>query len=149
MMHEWRLSNPPMNTPASEGGRDDRGVLYHAESTLSSAQVKCSSASGRHREKERKKQAIHGRDGRTTCPRGFLFYTETLSRAIPRERRGHWTSSDFVFFFVHRDAVAWPNELETTCAAWRKHAGLNTDGWPRTFGEQQARSLPRLPIRRR
>ena len=28
-----------MNTPGSEGGRDDRGVPYHAESTLSSAQV--------------------------------------------------------------------------------------------------------------
>jgi len=33
------LGPPPMNTPVSEGGRDDRGVPYHAESTLSSAQV--------------------------------------------------------------------------------------------------------------
>ena len=31
-------SNPP-NEHTSEGGRDDRGVPYHAESTLSSAQV--------------------------------------------------------------------------------------------------------------
>ena len=29
---------PPMNTPVREGD-DDRGVPYHAESTLSSAQV--------------------------------------------------------------------------------------------------------------
>ena len=33
----------PPNEHTSEGGRDDRGVPYHAESTLSSAQVlKCS-----------------------------------------------------------------------------------------------------------
>ena len=32
----------PPNEPTGEGGRDDRGVPYHAESTLSSAQVlKC------------------------------------------------------------------------------------------------------------
>ena len=32
----------PPNEHTSEGGRDDRGVPYHAESTLSSAQVlKC------------------------------------------------------------------------------------------------------------
>ena len=30
---------PPPNEHTSEGGRDDRGVPYHAESTLSSAQV--------------------------------------------------------------------------------------------------------------
>ena len=30
---------PPPNEHSSEGGRDDRGVPYHAESTLSSAQV--------------------------------------------------------------------------------------------------------------
>ena len=29
----------PPNEHTSEGGRDDRGVPYHAESTLSSAQV--------------------------------------------------------------------------------------------------------------
>ena len=29
----------PPNEHSSEGGRDDRGVPYHAESTLSSAQV--------------------------------------------------------------------------------------------------------------
>ena len=29
----------PPNDHTSEGGRDDRGVPYHAESTLSSAQV--------------------------------------------------------------------------------------------------------------
>ena len=29
----------PPSEHASEGGRDDRGVPYHAESTLSSAQV--------------------------------------------------------------------------------------------------------------
>ena len=29
----------PPNERTSEGGRDDRGVPYHAESTLSSAQV--------------------------------------------------------------------------------------------------------------
>ena len=29
----------PPNEHASEGGRDDRGVPYHAESTLSGAQV--------------------------------------------------------------------------------------------------------------
>ena len=32
------VTTPP-NEHTSEGGRDDRGVPYHAESTLSSAQV--------------------------------------------------------------------------------------------------------------
>ena len=37
IMH--RVCYDPPNEHASEGGRDDRGVPYHAESTLSSAQV--------------------------------------------------------------------------------------------------------------
>ena len=33
------VGRPPPDEHTSEGGRDDRGVPYHAESTLSSAQV--------------------------------------------------------------------------------------------------------------
>jgi len=35
----YRVCYDPPNEHTSEGGRDDRGVPYHAESTLSSAQV--------------------------------------------------------------------------------------------------------------
>ena len=39
-LHEELLfSMTPPNEHTSEGGRDDRGVPYHAESTLSSAEV--------------------------------------------------------------------------------------------------------------
>ena len=34
-----KLGPPPPDEHTSEGGRDDRGVPYHAEPTLSSAQV--------------------------------------------------------------------------------------------------------------
>ena len=35
----YRVCYDPPNEHTSEGGRDDRGVPYHAEPTLSSAQV--------------------------------------------------------------------------------------------------------------
>ena len=35
----YRVCYDPPNEHTSEGGRDDRGVPYHAESALSSAQV--------------------------------------------------------------------------------------------------------------
>ena len=45
----------PPNEHTSEGGRDDRGVPYHAESTLSSAQV----LKGAHRELRKSGDATH------------------------------------------------------------------------------------------
>ena len=39
MLLLYRVCYDPPNEHTSEGGRDDRGVPYHAESTLSSAQV--------------------------------------------------------------------------------------------------------------
>ena len=57
---------PPMNTPVSEGGRDDRGVPYHAESTLSSAQVLTPRANGRPAAAPRRMQTGLDQGGRST-----------------------------------------------------------------------------------
>ena len=50
-----KLLGSPPNEHTSEGGRDDRGVPYHAESTLSSAQVLKVGSAGTPTVAERKK----------------------------------------------------------------------------------------------
>ena len=81
----------PPNEHTSEGGRDDRGVPYHAESTLSTV-LKCSSK-GVDRELRKSEDATHFAtdgpaprryDGRTTAGRvrAAVFVRSEYSNAL-------------------------------------------------------------------
>jgi len=66
------VMTPPMNTPV-RGGRDDRGVPYHAESTLSSAQVlkkRKASARGQGKASERPRISGYVEAGALACAGG-------------------------------------------------------------------------------
>ena len=67
----------PPNEHTSEGGRDDRGVPYHAESTLSSAQVLKSDAT--------EEEATRERTTRVGRPRGGMKVAARIGEALRRE----------------------------------------------------------------